>query len=61
VSASAPRDSLLYRVFGIPLLLALATIFGLLAALLGQDFWHVLSWIMLSIPIAVIAWHVLRQ
>jgi uncharacterized protein involved in cysteine biosynthesis len=54
------RDPLLRRVFGIPLLLAAAVIFGLVAALLGQGLWHVVSWIMLSIPIAVVAWHVSR-
>jgi uncharacterized protein involved in cysteine biosynthesis len=54
------RDPLFRRVFGIPLLLAAAIIFGLVTALLGQGLWHVVSWIMLSIPIAVVAWHVSR-
>jgi uncharacterized protein involved in cysteine biosynthesis len=54
------RDPLFRRVFGIPLLLAVAIVFGLVAALLGQGLWHVVSWIMLSIPIAVVAWHVSR-
>jgi hypothetical protein len=54
------RDPLLRRVFGFPLLLAFATIVGLLSALLGQGFWHVLSWFMLSIPIAVVAWYASR-
>ena len=56
----APRYSYFRRVFGIPLLLAAITVFGLLAALLGHGLWHVLSWIALSIPIVVIAWHVSR-
>lgn len=58
--ATPARDPYLRRVLGIPLLVAAATIFGLLAALLGQDLWHVLSWITLSIPIALVAWHVSR-
>jgi hypothetical protein len=51
------RDTLFRRVFGIPLLLAMATITGLLVALLGQGSWHALSWILLSLPIVVAAWH----
>jgi hypothetical protein len=46
------------RVFGIPALLALATVFGLLSALLGQGgVWHVLAWIALCIPLTILAWH----
>jgi hypothetical protein len=47
-------------VFGMPLLLGLATMAGLLSALLGQGLWHVLSWILLGVPIAVVAWHATR-
>jgi hypothetical protein len=35
--------------------------FGLLAALLGQDFWHSLSWLALSIPIVMAAWYATRR
>jgi hypothetical protein len=58
----APRtNTLLVRVFGVPALLALATMFGLLAALLGQGgIWHVLAWIVLCIPLAILAWHLVR-
>ena len=45
---------------GLYLWLAIATVLGLLAALLGQGLWHVLSWIALSIPIAVVAWYATR-
>lgn len=60
MNATPRPDPLFRRVFGVPLLLAFATVFGLLAALLGQGFWHLLSWITLSIPIAVVAWHASR-
>ncbi|HEY0236813.1 MAG TPA: hypothetical protein VGC86_17435 [Afipia sp.] len=39
-----------------PIVLAVLTIFGLLAALLGQGgVWWMLSWIALAIPLIVIA------
>jgi D-alanyl-lipoteichoic acid acyltransferase DltB (MBOAT superfamily) len=33
--------------------LAILTLFGLLAALLGTGIWHGLSWLALAIPLAV--------
>jgi hypothetical protein len=42
------------RLWGMPLLMAVLIIFGLLAALLGTGVWHVLSWIALSVPVVVI-------
>jgi hypothetical protein len=58
-----PRpNALLVRVFGIPALLALVTVFGLLSALLGQGgVWHVLAWIALSLPLGVLVWHLIRS
>lgn len=49
------------KVWLIPCLLALASVFGLLAALLGTGIWHVLSWIALTLPLAVIVWKVKQQ
>lgn len=46
-----------FRVFRLPVLLAIATAVGLLSALLGDGFWDWLSWLALSAPVAVIAWH----
>jgi hypothetical protein len=47
-------------VFGIPLLIAAVTIFGLVAALWGGPAWRWASWIALAAPLAVIALRVLR-
>lgn len=47
--------------WSIPLLLALLTMAGLLSALSGTGTWRILSWIVLSVPILVIAWCVLKQ
>lgn len=46
------------RVFAIPIVLALLSAIGLIAALLGDGFWDGLSWLTLGIPVAVIgfAW-----
>ena len=52
---SAPERSLA-AIFGIPLGLALLTIFGLSAALIGEGPWHVASWIALAVPLAITAW-----
>ena len=45
------------KVWGIPLILAAITLFGLLAALLGTGIWYILSWIALIIPIVIVVWH----
>jgi hypothetical protein len=42
--------------WGAPGLLALASLVGLLAALLGDGAWDVLSWLALGAPVAVIGW-----
>jgi hypothetical protein len=52
------RRRLAGRTYGVPVVLAALTLFGLLAALLGEGPWHVLSWLALSIPLVSIAWHV---
>jgi hypothetical protein len=46
------------RVFAIPIVLALLSTIGLIAALLGDGFWDALSWLALGVPIAAIgfAW-----
>jgi hypothetical protein len=43
-------------VWAMPILLAVLTLFGLLAALLGLGIWHWLSWITLCVPLGVVAW-----
>lgn len=43
-------------VFRIPLVLAAVTVVGLVAALLGDDGFDVLSWIGLGIPVLACLW-----
>lgn len=55
-----PRASNFWKVFAIPLLIALITAAGLFAALLGDGLWDALSWLGLGIP-AVIGFRALRR
>lgn len=42
------------KVWGAPLVLAIITLFGLLAALLGTGVWYGLSWLSMIIPLFII-------
>ncbi len=42
------------KVYGPALALAVITLYGLLSALFGDGVWDELSWVALSIPLAVI-------
>ncbi|MDR5779463.1 hypothetical protein QCE63_08480 [Caballeronia sp. LZ065] len=42
------------KIWTIPLLLAVLTLFGLLSALLGTGVWHPLAWLALAVPVAVV-------
>lgn len=44
------------KVWGIPVLLGLLTLTGLLSALLGTGVWYPVSWGMMLIPLAIILW-----
>ncbi|MCH2558441.1 MAG: hypothetical protein MK005_14195 [Alcanivorax sp.] len=53
----APRSSQGLRgIFAVPLLIALASLIGLVAALLGDGAMDALSWLGLGIPVAAVAW-----
>jgi hypothetical protein len=47
----------LRAIFAAPALLGVLTAAGLMSALLGDDIWDALSWLMLAAPIAVVAWY----
>ncbi len=50
-----PRSAL--KVFAVPIVLGVLSAIGLLAALLGDDWWDAVSWAALGIPCAVMAWY----
>lgn len=45
------------KLWGVPILLATLSLFGLIAALLGAGIWDVLGWIALSIPLILVIRH----
>jgi hypothetical protein len=51
----------LRRVFGVPLILAVASLVGLISALVGDDLWDVLSWLTLGAMVVVTGWYWLRR
>lgn len=55
------RSGGFWFVWGMPIFLAVLTMFGLLAALLATGVWHWLSWFALATPIAVCLWYGLRR
>lgn len=44
------------EIFRWPVMIGLVTAIGLASALFGDESWDILSWIALSVPLAVIAW-----
>lgn len=54
------RGNSLRQIFTMPLVLACIIGFGLLCALFGDGIWNVLSWVAMSVPLVVIAYHVLK-
>ena len=46
--------------FGAPLALAVLTLVGLTAALLGGEPWRPVSWVALTIPLVVLGWRIVR-
>jgi hypothetical protein len=51
----------LWRTFAAPLVIALASAIGLVAALVGDGFADLLSWIGLGVPVAAVIWAMLRR
>ncbi|MBX3479339.1 MAG: hypothetical protein KF842_02995 [Caulobacter sp.] len=49
------------KIFGWPILLALVSLIGLVAALIGDGAWDGLSWLCLAAPLAVLVWVLLTR
>ncbi len=58
--ARARRQSL-GAIFLVPAIIAAVSSAGLISALVGDDIWDVLSWMTLSVPVAVAVWYVFRR
>ncbi len=49
------------RIWGMPIAIGIVSTIGLLSAILGDGIWDGLSWIALTIPIAVSLWYIVRS
>ncbi|WHZ14167.1 MAG: hypothetical protein OJF52_001002 [Nitrospira sp.] len=49
------------QIWGMPIVIGMLSVIGLLSALLGDGFWDVLSWLALAAPVVVTLWCVLRS
>jgi hypothetical protein len=49
------------KIWGVPVLMAILSMVGLLSALIGDGPWDGLSWIALGIPVIVICWFFARR
>lgn len=49
------------RLWGVPILLAILTTVGLVAALLGDGAWDAVSGVALGLPVLLGIWHSLRK
>jgi hypothetical protein len=49
-----PRSAL--QVFAIPIVLGILSVVGLVAALLGDQAWDIVSWVALGVPCIVMGW-----
>ncbi|WFU76717.1 hypothetical protein [Bradyrhizobium sp. CB2312] len=58
---SSDHSRLWIRVFAAPILLAAATITGLLAALLWGELGQYVAWVTVGAPVAVVSWILLRR
>lgn len=51
----------LVRTFAAPTVIAIASLIGLIAALLGDGGFDITSWVALGIPVAAIVWAMARR
>ncbi|MBX9828420.1 MAG: hypothetical protein K2Y27_25925 [Xanthobacteraceae bacterium] len=58
--ARARRQSL-GDIFLAPAIIAVVSCAGLISALVGDDVWDALSWLTLSVPVAVAVWYAFRR
>ncbi|MEG3082874.1 hypothetical protein U1707_04410 [Sphingomonas sp. PB2P12] len=51
------RHKTMLQIFGIPMLIGILTLLGLVAGLLGDDGWDVAAGMLLAAPLAITAWY----
>jgi hypothetical protein len=51
----------LWQIFAAPILIGVLSVVGLVAALVGDDWWDGVSWLTLAIPVLLYFFFVLRR
>ncbi len=46
----------LKAIFAVPLIVAILSLFGLIAALIGDGVWDVIGWLTLGVSVVVLGW-----
>jgi len=54
---SNETKNLRLKLWGMPILMAVITLTGLISAILGTGIWHYISWISLSYPLYIMIKH----
>ncbi|WP_254412603.1 DUF4925 domain-containing protein [Dyadobacter diqingensis] len=54
-------QNVFWKVWQIPLLLSVLSLIGLISALTGDEFWDLLSWLTLGIPMLVIVFFAVKH
>ncbi|WP_133491992.1 hypothetical protein [Alcanivorax sp. 24] len=49
------------RIFAVPAMIALTSLIGLIAALLGDGVLDVVSWVGLAVPVVMIGWAMVKR
>lgn len=52
--------SVFWKVWGIPIVIGIASTVGLLSALTGDGFYDLLSWATLGFPVAITLWYLYK-
>lgn len=55
------RDLGLKAVFGVPVIVAILSLFGLIAALIGDGVWDGIGWLTLGVPVGVLVWALIAR
>lgn len=54
------RHKTTLQIFGMPMLIGIVTLLGLVAGLVGDDGWDVAAGMLLAAPLAITAWYWIR-
>ena len=50
-----------WKIWGIPIILAIISMIGLITALVGDGVWDAVSWLGLGVPLAIAGWYLFKK